>query len=342
MKLLIVTQKLDENDPILGFFTRWVAEFAKHFDSIHVIAFYDGAHALPENVIVHSLGKERGAGKLARAARYLSLVVSLRHDYTHVFAHMSPEYVITAGPLWKLFGKKIALWYNHASDTWRLSLAAGLADVVLHTSPFAAPSRFAKAWRMPAGIDTALFTPQSVEKNPRRVYFQGRVAPAKRVHVMCEAILLLWKKGLSATFGIVGPEDAAYVRGLKEKYQSLTAEGAISFLGPQPPSATPALYSSARVSVNLTAAGNYDKTVLESAACGTPVIVGSKAFADIIPERFTVPPEDPAALAKAIEAMLALPEADYAALSRELREAVVSRHDVAVLGRSVADAMQAL
>jgi glycosyltransferase involved in cell wall biosynthesis len=338
MKLLIVTQKLDENDPVLGFFVRWVAEFAKHFDTIHVIAFYAGKHSLPENVTVHSLGKERGAGKLARSLRYLSLVISLRREYGDVFAHMSPEYVISAGPLWKLLGKRIALWYNHASDNWRLSLAASLADVVFHTSPYAAPARFENAKRMPAGIDTALFKPQPVEKNPHRAYFQGRVAPAKRVHVMCEAILALWKKGVSVTLGIVGPEDAEYARSLKEKYKSLTAEGAISFLGPQPPSATPALYSSARVSINLTDAGNYDKTVLESAACGTPVIVGSKAFADIIPERFIVPSEDPVALAKAIEAMLALSEGDYAALAKDLRDAVVSRHDISMLGRRVSEA----
>ena len=32
MNLLLITQKIDKDDPILGFFHRWVEEFAKHFE----------------------------------------------------------------------------------------------------------------------------------------------------------------------------------------------------------------------------------------------------------------------------------------------------------------------
>ena len=58
MKLLILTQKIDINDPILGFFHRWVEEFSKHCEKITVICLEKGEHHLPENVKVLSLGKE--------------------------------------------------------------------------------------------------------------------------------------------------------------------------------------------------------------------------------------------------------------------------------------------
>ncbi len=58
MKLLIVTQTMDVNDPYLGFFGRWVEAFAKVFDRIEVICLREGKHSLPANVRVHSLGKE--------------------------------------------------------------------------------------------------------------------------------------------------------------------------------------------------------------------------------------------------------------------------------------------
>jgi len=38
MKILILTQKIDKNDDILGFFHGWVAEFAQHCEKVTVIA----------------------------------------------------------------------------------------------------------------------------------------------------------------------------------------------------------------------------------------------------------------------------------------------------------------
>ena len=37
MKLLIITQAIDENNPVMGFFVRWVEEFSKHCEKITVI-----------------------------------------------------------------------------------------------------------------------------------------------------------------------------------------------------------------------------------------------------------------------------------------------------------------
>jgi hypothetical protein len=79
MRLLITTQAVDRTHPALGFFHGWLAEFAKHCEHVHVICLQEGQHDLPENVSVHSLGKERGAGRTARAARFYSLGGSLRH-----------------------------------------------------------------------------------------------------------------------------------------------------------------------------------------------------------------------------------------------------------------------
>ena len=64
MKLLILTQKVDKNDDVLGFFHGWILEFAKNYEKVTVICLYEGKHDLPENVKVLSLGKERGVSKL--------------------------------------------------------------------------------------------------------------------------------------------------------------------------------------------------------------------------------------------------------------------------------------
>jgi len=102
MKLLIVTQVVDTEHPILGFFHRWVIEFAKHVEELHVIALQVGKYDLPENVHLHSLGKEEGVGKFSYVLRFYKYIWKYRKEYDHVFVHMSAEYVVLAGWLWRL------------------------------------------------------------------------------------------------------------------------------------------------------------------------------------------------------------------------------------------------
>lgn len=279
MKLLIVTQAIDTHHPILGFFHRWVEEFAKHAEHIHVIALQVGEQSLPENVTVHSLGKEGGAHLFQKIFRFYKLVFSLRHEYDAVFVHMNPEYVVLAGWWWRFAQKKVSLWYNHTVGSVWLRVAQPFTRTVFHTSPYAYTARYKNAQRMPAGIDTDVFRPHpEIEKMPKSIYFQGRVTLAKRVHVILEAFAELRRQGHAERLTIVGPEDETYTKPLKEKYATLMQDGVLVFRGPVPNTETPELYAAHTVSVNLTDDGNYDKTVLESLACGTPVIVSSRAF----------------------------------------------------------------
>jgi glycosyltransferase involved in cell wall biosynthesis len=195
---------------------------------------------------------------------------------------------------------------------------------------------------MPAGIDTALFSPQPIQKESKRAYFQGRVAPAKHVGEICEAIQILHRTDTDVSLAIVGPEDLTYAERLKNDYGELIEMHALFFLGPKKTSQTPPLYAQARVAINLTAEGNYDKTVLEAMACGTLPIVGSKAFSDMIPSEWVVHPEDTAALSEKIERAFSLPDNDYASLTKAFREVVIARHDVGVLGTKVAEAFRGL
>ena len=88
MRLLIVTQKVDKNDAILGFFHRWIVEFAKHTDTVTVVCLQKGASELPENVKVLSLGKERGVGRIARAIRFYSYIIHERQNYSLMVTRM--------------------------------------------------------------------------------------------------------------------------------------------------------------------------------------------------------------------------------------------------------------
>src|SRR3989344_7628160 len=59
-RLLVIAQALDTENPALGFFPQWVAALAARYEHIEVICLTRGKSDLPNNVRVHTLGKERG------------------------------------------------------------------------------------------------------------------------------------------------------------------------------------------------------------------------------------------------------------------------------------------
>lgn len=290
MKLLIVTQTIDSEDPVLGFFHRWVEEFSKHTERIEVICLKEGKRdGLPQNVRVHSLGKEKGPPRFARRLRYAIrfkwLAWRLRHDYDAVFVHMNQEYVLIAGPLWKMLGKPVYMWRNHYAGSWLTDLAAAFCTKVFCTSKHSHTAKYKKTILMPVGVDTERFSPdERVERKPRSILFLGRISPSKRPEMLIDALATLAREGQIFTASIVGsplPQDEAYYESLKEKARSLSLASSISFLPGVPNYATPNLYRAHEIFVNTSPSGMLDKTIFEAAACGCRVLASSDDFAEL-------------------------------------------------------------
>jgi len=330
MKLLVITQAVDEENPVLGFFCHWIAELAKRVEHIHVICLAEGMHHFPANVVVHSLGKENGSrSRSAYALTFISLAWRLRREYSTVFVHMNAEYFTISGWLWKLLGKRTALWYNHPSNTVWLRIAGKFADIVFHTSPYAASAKFPHAVSMPAGIDTDIFTPAPQARDRRALYMQGRIMRSKRVDLALAALEKV-RASVPATLTLVGPEDPEYGKELRTRFAALIAHGAVNFVGSKKNEETPALYRAHGAAINLAAAGHFDKTALEPMACETPVVVTSPAFQGLVPDEWIVG-DTPEALAGALTRLIGLPDDAYAALGRAERAAVVARQSLSAL-----------
>lgn len=167
MKLLIVAQVLDTEDPVLGFFHDWVHRLAHRIEHIEVICLREGKHELPQNVRVQSLGKERGRqSRITYAMRFLSYTWKLRGRYDAVFVHMNQEYVLLAGFWWLLLGKPVYLWRNHAQGSYLTDLAALFCRKVFCTSAHSYTAKYRKTVRMPVGVDTARFYPAQESRMP--------------------------------------------------------------------------------------------------------------------------------------------------------------------------------
>lgn len=271
MKLLITTQAVDAQDPVLGFFVRWIEEFARHCEEVTVICLRQGAHQLPSNVRVFELG---GTNKLSRAYALLRGAIRFRANYDSVFVHMNPEYLVAAGWLWRLLGKRTVLWYTHKHVDTKLRIAVCVADKVLSASKESFRLATRKLRIVGHGIDTDFFTP-GAEPRGKTVLSAGRLSKAKRHDLVIEA-----GQYLSESIWIAGegPERAS----LEARARQLHVADRVQFLGARTQTELRELYRRCGVLAHVSETGSMDKVVLEALLCGLPVVSTSVAFQGLL------------------------------------------------------------
>ncbi len=338
--LLIITQKIDQDDTVLGFFHGWVAELAKISPHVIVICLEEGRHALPSNVRVLSLGKEKGVRTRWNYIRkFYGYIWKERSNYDAVFVHMNQEYVLLGGLFWRMLRKKVFLWRNHRYGNWMTRLAVSFTNLVFCPSPHSYTARMTKARLMPAGIDTDLFRPlEGMERVSRLVLCAGRISPNKRQHTLIEAVDALWTEGEMLRVSIVGDPSKgseSYYQKVRAEASLLEHEAIIHFYDGVSQEHMPELYSSHEVFVNLTETGSFDKTVLEAMACGCLPLASNLSFRSMFPAEFrdllSFKEEDSVDLAQKLSLLLAQPELMKEKISHTMREMVIEKHSLARL-----------
>ncbi|MEK9131688.1 MAG: glycosyltransferase family 4 protein [Patescibacteria group bacterium] len=316
MKLLILTQKVDRTDSVLGFFHTWLVEFSKRAELVTVIALEVGEYQLPQNVTVTSLGKELGVSKVVYLWRLFSTVIGQQKKYDAVFVHMNPIYVVLCGWFWKLTGKKIALWYTHRQVDLKLRIAEKFTGVIFTASKESFQLTSSKVQVVGHGIDIAAYDcPTYVSHTgPLTLVSVGRITPIKRCEVAIEALgqlNKLWDRQCTLRF-IGGPAtltDQAYFETLKKKVADAGLSDRVMFMGSVPYTEIRKEYCLADATFNLTPTGGVDKAVLESMASGRIVFSSNQTFADYFKPyapMLLVKDNDPLALAQAIREVFAL------------------------------------
>lgn len=258
MRLLICTQAVDAQDPVLGFFVRWIKEFAKHADKVTVLCLRKGEYDLP-GIEVISLGER---ARLLRAIELCSIALGRRHEYDAVFVHMNPEYIVAAGWLWRLLGKRIALWYTHKSVDVKLRIATVFAHVICTASKGSFRIESPKVAILGHGIDTDLFSPDPAVARESWWLSAGRLTKSKHHETVIREAA---KAGAELRIAGDGPERVA----LEQLAQDLQAK--VLFLGGVAYSDMPDLFRRAGLFRHTSETGSLDKVVLEAIACGCPV-----------------------------------------------------------------------
>lgn len=332
--LLIITQKVDKDDQLLGFFIGWLQEFSERYGMVTVVCLQSGPYSLPSNIHVVSLGKDRGASKLRQLLSFYSAIIGLRRQYDVVFVHMNPIWAVLGAWVWRVLGKRVALWYASKGVSLKLRLAVQWVDVIFTASPESFRVLSPKVTVLGHGIDTNLFQPGNSQRSAgMRLLSVGRIAPVKNYETLIRAAALLRDEGTDFSVTMIGepalPQDIAYERHLGDMIEELGLVDRFRRVGKVVHRNLVPYYQSHSVFVHLSRTGSLDKAILEAMACGMPVVSCNDSARAFLPPEALFDEGDPRGLVTAIGAVSAEP------VSSALRTYVIAHHNVGRLVENI-------
>lgn len=288
MRLLVITQKVDADDSNLGFFHVWLEKLAARVDHLYIICLQEGKHNLPENrVTVLSLGKEVNPSWWNYLKLFYHFIWRYRREYDGVFVHMNPEYVVLGGPLWRIWGKKVLLWYTHKSVDLKLKIAEKLVTKIFTASKESFRLDSKKVEIVGHGIEVPPPLASVLPMLPLRLLTIGRVTPSKDVELLIRTVAEYKKicPGAEAQLTIFGmpitDDDARYQKTLEAQAIELGLETLIQFAGSIGHEEVFHQCYCHHIFLHASKTGSIDKAVLEALAAGMPVISASEAFVGI-------------------------------------------------------------
>lgn len=289
-RLVVVTQKVDETDDLLGFFVGWLREFALHFDRVDVITLGKGEYQLPDNVYIYSLGKERSSSKIFWLPKMKWLLLKYTRGASGVFCHMSPIFAVIAWPFARMFGAKLVLWYLHRSVTLKLRLALRMVDTLVTADEESLNIESPKIVATGHGIDIKRFSIPDrtfdMSDRPLHVLSVGRLAPIKDFGTLIEAAALLKERDVPVRVRIVGralqPEHEREEKRLRKLVMERDVSDIVEFVGFVPYRDMPEQYRWADIVVGGTPKGGLDKAVLEGMAAGCVPLTSNMAMRETL------------------------------------------------------------
>lgn len=323
-RILFATQQVDSAHPTLGAAAGMVRALVARVDEVVVFASAASLHDLPANVRFRSFAAP------ARALRGLRFEVELARELARgrpaaLLAHMSPVYALLAAPLLRPLGVPVLLWFTQQRGGANLDRATRVVDVILSVDERSVPLASPKVRAIGHGIDVGLF--DCVER-PRgggwRLLSLGRYSEVKGHDVAIRALPAIRGAQLTIRGEEATPNDALVRARLGTLVRELGLDGRVHLLDPVPRREVPQLLAGVDVLVNATHGASADKVVFEALAACTPVVAASPVFDGLLPSGLRFIDGDPAGLASAIRAAVAL-SADE---RRGLRARVEAEHSV--------------
>jgi phosphatidyl-myo-inositol alpha-mannosyltransferase len=212
-----------------------------------------------------------------------------RYDVVHVHGGLAPTFGVVA-PLaaWKLGIPVVATFHSWFPRSVGLRVFAPIfqrlldrhaAAIAVSTPVVEAMSRYVHAkWEViPNGVNTTFFQPNgrrpidALRRGPR-LLFLGRLEPRNGLNVLLEAMPQILRRFPNAVLTVAGdgPWRGHYAR--RARGLGLGEGGRVRFVG-RVFQERPLLYAAADLYLCPTTRASFGVTLLESMACGTPMVL---------------------------------------------------------------------
>lgn len=332
---------------MLAFTPRWIAAVAAHVDAVDVVTMTKGEYALPPNVRVFSVGKERGYSEPRRVFEFYRILIGLlaKHRYVGCFSHMMPLFTIMGSPLLRLAHVPVTTWFAHPTLSWQVKAAHALSRHMVASVATAYPWRQddGKFVVIGQGIDTVLFAPDGKPPaSPPEILSVSRVSRVKDQATLVRAAARLRERGVGPfRVKILGEAvDPVYAAEVATLIDELGLQDCVAMQPNMRMEALPDVYRACTVHVNLTPTGSGDKVAWEAMSCARPCAYANEGFdetAGSAREVLHFPHGDADALAERLEALLAMSQAERDAIGAETRRGVERLHSIGRLARRILD-----
>lgn len=332
--ILVFNLATNEHDPILGFTVALLGRIARDARSVSVITVSAGAHSLPSNVSVRSIGREKGRNRIAAIFVFywhlFSVLRSARPDIC--FAHMNSLFVVLAGPILWIRGIPIIVWHSHRNRGITMRIAHYFAWRILTSVAEGYASTDSKVVIVGQMIDTDVFSPvpAQVRISPPLFISVGRIAPIKNLEIFIRAAAFLRDAGYDFKCACIGPvllHDTPYAAFLMDEVSRYSLEDIFFLKGPIQHQRMASEYRRALAHINVCVVGSLDKAPIEAMACGTPSVVANTAYRSLLgryANELIFDAGNPESLAAILASLLTAPTHAISAMRTELRTSVAA------------------
>lgn len=200
-------------------------------------------------------------------------------------------------------------WWQQQPDGWARRIVARHADVYACMSQFALDA-FRRDWGregalLPGGVRTRDFTPATRREEAPTILFSGLLDdPRKGVEDLVKAVALLAEEEPAIRLWLSGPGDPSGILSRVPKAAAL-----VEVLPVGDPMGQNERYGRAWVTCLPSISESFGLVLIESLACGTPIVVVDDAAPPslVTPDTgFVARPHDPESLATALKGALAM------------------------------------
>lgn len=337
MRILIINYVMDENSGVLAWQAGVARRIALLSEFVLVLTDRIGTYMPAENMIVEQLPRRPiGVPRRAGGAWLMNLPVyklCRRFRIDVCFVHMAMGWTYLLSPCFKYLGIPVLLWYAHGTVSRQLRMAHRCAARIVTSTPegFRLPSN--KVRVIGQGIDTDLFRIPEPAAERNDLIYVGRISRRKNIELILDVMDCIRKisEDVPIRLRLIGPmltpDDLTYDAELRSRVWAAGLQEKVEFAGFVPQEHISRCYRTAFLHINVSRTGSMDKTVIESLACGCPVITSNPAFRELLsgcPE-FIIKDERPEAIA---ELALGMHERHGGYDPRALRGLILGKHDM--------------